>query len=208
MKPLRPLALAALAAPLCLSALPAQAASSVVAKASRVEKVVRKLEKKDYAKKRRDQVNIPYNWSLGVGSHYAWSNADVDPAVHWEIEAQKRVSTYGVVALGFQAGQHNLNAGGGDMDVWDINLSYLQYVSEDNRNRQPSFYYGAGLDLLGTQVTGAGDSTDLGLHLRLGVEFKGGAYTELRYSLGPDKQKFNNARLGSLTLGGGYRFSL
>lgn len=192
-----------------LLVVPVAAPSMLHAKGeSRVEKKVRELEKKNAANKKKNQVNIPPNWTLGAGANYAWPNPDVDSAFHWEVEAQKRVSTYGVVALGVNAGNHNLSTTAGDMDVVDVNLSYILYVPENNKNRQPSFYYGAGLNLLNTSITGAGSSSDLGLHLRAGVEFRGGLYTEMRYTIGPEKAKYNNARLGHLTLGGGYRFSL
>lgn len=171
-------------------------------------KKIEEMRKKAAKGKQKNLSGLYHKWSIGIGGGYSWAKMDVDAAPNWLIEAQRRVSTYGVVAVGLRSGTHDLNNRAGNATLTDMNISYVQYVHEDTYNRQPNFYYGGGVNLLFSDVDRIGSNTSLGWHLRAGVEFKAGLFTELRYTMGPTKSKFNNARLGDLAVLGGYRFGL
>ncbi len=160
--------------------------------------------------KAKDIPGTPHKWAIGLEAGYFTANADTDNAAIWGLDVQTKIKKRQSLGLSVTYAQNDLNAplGALEMSTLGIHLSLLGHVGEDEGNRQPGFYWGGGPSLVRGEVDTAGSETELGFHLRAGVEYKGGGYTELRWVDTGNVSNFNGARLGGLSLSAGYRFSL
>lgn len=161
--------------------------------------------------KAADLPSTPHKWTVALGTGYGWQNSDVDASQVWSGEVATKIKKRQTVGILVNYTQNDLQPRrrpNRQLDTMGIHLSWLVHTSEDNKNRQPGFYAGFGPSLLMADLDTVGKETEIGWHARLGVDFKSGLYSELLMSDTKPVQKFNNAKLGGVSISAGYRWSL